>query len=316
MNRHTWSISAVTLLAAALTFFTVPAQATQSPQSAGATHAASPANELISTHRAPGITGSSAAAQLSARQTKAHRANHYAALQGAQGPAKSTAAAAIPRHQFWAVSPSGAPAPTGAYATHSVLPSFRTSHSPDVIYAPTLYPAGNACIENTTAYFTSKAEIWAWDWCNGQTVGKFTLMDSAFLSTYVQNGGYRVWIRQTDTTANTWEMLLYNFTTSAWDSYYTSSGQDPNNPSGTNVHGWDAFEVYSDTDPSTAQPYICADTQGLTFSASSMQQMENGVWHLLSPSDSTTYTPGIIFGCSNLTVAVVNPNYTWRVTNP
>ncbi|GAA1272130.1 hypothetical protein GCM10009646_69060 [Streptomyces aureus] len=35
---------------------------------------------------------------------------------------------------------------------------------------------------------------------------------------------------------------------------HTSGGYDPNNLSGTHVHGWDAFEVYSDTDPSTGQP--------------------------------------------------------------
>ncbi|MFE2736701.1 hypothetical protein [Streptomyces sp. NPDC059349] len=123
-------------------------------------------------------------------------------------------------------------------------------------------------------------------------------------------------MRKVDAAANTWEMLLYNFTTDAWDSYYTSSGHDPNNPSGTNVHGWDAFEVYSDTDPSTGRPYICADAAGLTFSASSVQQMESGIWHLLSPSGSTVYTPGAIFGCSSLNATIAAHTSTWRVTNP
>ncbi|MFE2736702.1 hypothetical protein [Streptomyces sp. NPDC059349] len=64
------------------------------------------------------------------------------------------------------------------------MPNESTSHSPDVIYAPTLYPAGNACIENTTAYVTNKADIWFGDWCNGQSIDKCMVMDLTFLSTY------------------------------------------------------------------------------------------------------------------------------------
>ncbi|MEU1707663.1 hypothetical protein ABZ478_20065 [Streptomyces sp. NPDC005706] len=198
-------------------------------------------------------------------------------------------------------------------------PDFRTSHAGDVIYAPTLYPAGNSCIENTTAYFHDKAEIWAWDWCNRQRVGKYTYMDSSFQSTYVRNRAYQVWIAKTDATKNTWQMRLYNYATSQWDTYYTSSGSNPNHPTGTNVDGWDAFEVYSATDPSTGRLNICADTVGRTFTATGVQQQEGGTWKLLSSSDSYIDAPatgGAIFGCTNLQASVTSPNSAWRVSNP
>ncbi|WP_405559569.1 hypothetical protein [Streptomyces sp. NBC_01180] len=280
-----------------------PPHATTGPAHAGA----------LSGHAVPGTTGRAAAHQLTQAQLADRRSTHHAAVR----PAAPPVAQLTDDHKFWAVYPTGASAPTGAFATHSVSPALRTSHAGDVIYAPTLYPAGNSCIENTTAYFHDKAEIWAWDWCNGQTVGKYTLMDSSFQSTYVRSGGYQVWIAKTDATENTWQMRLYNYTTSQWDTYYTSSGYDPNNnTTGTDVNGWDAFEVYSATDPSTGRPYICADTAGHSFTATGMQQQEGGSWKLLSSSDSTVSASGAIFDCANLRASFTSSDYAWRVSNP
>ncbi|GAB3975324.1 hypothetical protein GCM10029978_059170 [Actinoallomurus acanthiterrae] len=266
----------------------------------------------VSSHPVPGITGRAAANWLTPAQRAQFRSRH-ALWRGA--PTRHSPPSAVRAdddgHQFWAVYPTAGNNPTGVSATHSVLPNLRASNSSDVIYAPTMYPSGNACIEDTTAYLHDSAVIWAWDWCQSQTVGKLTVMDSAFQSTYVRDGAYRVMVDKTDAATNTWQMVLYNFTTSKWDPYFTSHG-----PNGVYNFGWDAFEVYSATNPSTGRPYICGDTAGSSFTASDIQQRENGTWKSLTGSDSTTDPTGTIFGCPSLHATFPTANSVWRVSNP
>jgi len=276
---------------------------------------AAPTTANISTHIVPGTTGAAAAKELSNAQVAAHRS--VAAVMSR--PKRSTQGGAAAQatdgqsHLAWGTMTQGTSAPTGMSATHSVAPSVRsTGEGSDVVYAPTMYPAGNACIEDTTAYGTNYAAIWAWDWCNGEHVGKYTSMDPSFLSTYTQNGAYQVSIIKTDAASNTWEMLLYNYQTSTWDPYYTSAGQTHT----TGSTGWDVFETYSDTNTTTSELDVCTDTAGSSFTASNIQQRENGTWKYLTSENSYQYAPaGAIFGCSTLNAGYDAVNYQWTVTN-
>lgn len=291
----------------------LPAGVTPASAAGAAHHAPNdpPSPAPHSSHLVPGVTGSAAAKLLTPAQRDDYMKQHYAHLK------QSTSASPAPVHQFWAIYPSGADTPTATDAHHSVTPSLRTSNSGDVVYAPTLYPAGNACIENTTAYENNQAVIWAWDWCNSYTVGKYTAMDANFQATYTKNGSYEVQISKTNTSTNQWTMWLFNYSTNQWDRYFDSAGYDKNNGTQSpNVGGWDAFEVYSANNPSTNQPYICADTANDSFSATQIWQLVNGSWKAPDNSDSTADANGAIFGCTHLNAKVTTANSAWTVSNP
>ena len=143
-----------------------------------------------------------------------------------------------------------------------IWPNLDVSVSADVIYAPTTYPAPEACIESTTAYEAQPwgLQIWAWDWCslnpNGK-VGKAVDVNAKFLRTYTRaaNGtrAYLVRVEETDVAKNEWTDYLYNYATKSWNVFYVSSGN-------ADIHertGWDAYETYSKIDKKTGRSFMC-----------------------------------------------------------
>ena len=317
---HWVSVATVGLLASLLSMPTAAAQSNHQASPRPAT-APQPNPADISTHTVPGVAGQTAALSLPEQQIAAFREHHtQPAGRPARGKAlQSSQATAQPLtfHSDWGVFPSGVTAPTGMMAVQSILPGFATSGG-DYLYAPTLYPAGNSCIEATTAYGGGGVQIWAWDWCNRQTLGKAATVNAAFIADYVQNGAYSIWISQTNAANNTWEMYLHNYATSAWDPFYTSSGHDPGNPPGTNSAGYDMFEVYTNTNSATGQLNICPQLAGLAFTSSSIEQQQAGIWTPLTAANvdpgSTSPPQSDLFGCTGLTAQYPTQYSQWQVT--
>lgn len=258
----------------------------------------------------PGLTGDAA---LKAAGPAAER---FLALRKGTGTAGAALDAQL--HTSWGIRMPFSGGSLGMRALQSVFSGAgTTTRGGDYVYAPTAIPAGGACIEMTTAYTPSGPRLWAWDWCGGRdTVGKLTVMDSAFLAKYTTtvNGrsAYNVDIHRTSASPNTWTALLFNYQTSVWDSYYTSSGTYdlPQFP-----FGWNMFEIYSSIEPATGVGYYCTDMNGRAFESSSIQLLVNNVWTAATPAnaptDSTTPPLGSRFQCPQLTFSVVHANDDW-----
>jgi hypothetical protein len=225
--------------------------------------------------------------------------------------------ATVPKktHAFWAIFPNG---DTGIEAEQVIWPSLVVSKTTTVIYAPTTYPAHDACIESTTAYEPKPygLQIWAWNWCasnpNGG-VGAAKKVDAAFLRDYTRASGaarqYNVRIEQTDASTNQWTDYLYNFTTASWDVFFVSEGAADTDESS----GWDAYETYSQIDPKTRTSYMCADVQTVGPIVSKLLRLRsNGVWKLADTSDSVVALENNFY-CP-LDFSVPHPNFEYSVS--
>lgn len=231
------------------------------------------------------------------------------------GPAPSAAQL----HDWWGTFPntnSGA----GGMATQSIDPNFRLSNSADVLYAPTMKPADGSCIEVVTVHTTAAPQIWAWDWCKSIAPGAEVTVDSTFLSKYTTTvNGRTVYTQrnvQTTKSNNTWTSYLYNYQTSSWDKLFSSSGTDQ---SGL-TYGWDMFEFYSNTNPSTGNTYVCGDIAkaGLVVESSNVQ-IETGTntWTSAN-SGNSTWMPSASpnptsYKCPSLVFTIVSSNNDWTV---
>jgi hypothetical protein len=223
-------------------------------------------------------------------------------------------------HTVWGAFPNNAS--NGAQATHTINPDIHIpSTDPDIIYAPTLDPSGKTCIEMTTYYWNGGNAVGAFDWCDPSPHFAATRgFDSTFMSTYTTTVGgrpaYKVRDIQTNATTNSWTAYLYNFTTNAWDPFYTSA----NTSKLSETHGgWDMFEVYTQYNSATGEGYYCADSTGSTWAASGIQIRFGTTWQTLTTSNSNIPAPSGVnsadFGCQNLTFTVVQPNSSWKVTH-
>ncbi|WP_433379025.1 hypothetical protein ACQPZX_12740 [Actinoplanes sp. CA-142083] len=210
------------------------------------------------------------------------------------------------------------PQAKGIRATHSVLTGAgTTTRGGEYIYSPTSLSPGGACIEMTTAYTPSGPLLWAWDWCGGNAgVGKAVSIGSSFLATYTTtvNGlpAYSFEVSQTNASTNAWTSYLYNFSTHAYETFYSSSGSYD---LGETWFGWDMFEIYSTINPSTGAGYYCAGMAGKSFDASSISVKLNGAWQTATPSNSYSYgnppPSGSSFQCPKLSFAMNSPNNWW-----
>jgi hypothetical protein len=268
------------------------------------------ANETTAAHEVPGLTGAAAlqAVGNAADRFRALTAARISLLTGTRAAKPALAAEEI--HDAWGtyfVDSAG----KGLTATHSV--QTITVHGGDVIYAPTALPPGGACTEITTAYTDGGAVLWAWDWCGGRdTIGKVVNLDSAFIAKYTTtvNGlpSYTMRETQTSTSNNAWTVYLYNYSTSAWDTFYATSGTKD-----IPAVSWDFFEIYSVDNPSTGVGYFCGDGAGKSFEASSIQVGKNDTWVAADDTNSDLGTPpaGSTFNCPSLTFTPVNQNDHW-----
>jgi hypothetical protein len=223
----------------------------------------------------PGRTGTAITA--SARAQSLHRERTLARLKSTAG--NSTKLDAV-EHPAAGVYFDGLTTSTGIRANHSVFygTGDRTI-STDVVYAPTVMPPSNACMEITTAYTPVRPVVWAWDWCaqGNSGVAKEISIDANFVATYTTpvNGlpAYSVDISKTDASNNTWTAYLYNFANGTWDTFWTRSGT-----SQIGSNGWDVFELYVTRNPSTGTGYFCTSMKGRTFEATAIQVKINGTW--------------------------------------
>ncbi|GAA1596357.1 hypothetical protein [Actinoplanes couchii] len=230
----------------------------------------------------PGRTGSAVTA--SARAQSLHRESTLARI-GAQSSGNATKEAV--EHPAAGVYFSGLTSSTGIRANHSVFYGAGDRTVPtDVLYAPTVMPPSNACIEITTAYTSRNPVVWAWDWCasGGSGVAKEVTINAGFVATYTTpvNGSpaYSVEISKTNASNNTWTAYLYNFATGTWDTFWTRAGT-----SQIGADGWDVFEPYVTRNPATGVGYYCTSMAGQRFEASKIQVKVNGAWADASSSN-------------------------------
>lgn len=232
------------------------------------------------------------------------RSGHDARTPSAAKPADTV-------HDFWGPEPKQGSV-DGNQATQSVNPELKLSVSGDVVYAPTLKPAGPSCVENVTAYQSGQApQFWAWDWCGSQGPAKTLTIDDSFLKTYTQqvNGhpAYSVQEVQTDSGSNAWTTYLYNYTTKTWESFFSSSGTDQSKLG----YGWDIFEIYA-----SPQPNYCDDMGSDVYESSSIQSRTGGAsgsWAAITADDSPINPGGGNYQCQGIQEEVLHANDHWVV---
>ena len=328
----------------------VPAMATTTAFSAphrtaapAASRPATPSSNAPHSGKAvPGVTGAAARQQdppvsASQRFNQLNTASHAAArassaTNSAAGPRlpAATASAAKPNalspwtgefHGYWGTFPSETI--YGAQATQSLEPGIvAPTTGSQFIYSPTLDPSGIDTIEMTTIYDGNGNYIGAWDWgAANPGFAKTAAINSTFLATYAtQVSGqyyYSVQNVQTDPAANTWTAYLYNYTTGAWDTFYSSSNTGKLSNSGG---GWDMDEVYTDYNTSTGEGDYCTLTNGDVFASTAIQyQLSSGsAWTPATTANSHTfsdYPRGSDLGCEGLSYSLPTANGTFQVTN-
>ncbi|MFI5916084.1 cellulose binding domain-containing protein [Dactylosporangium sp. NPDC051541] len=262
----------------------------------------------------PGLTG--AAAQAAAGAAGVHFRELAEQRQQRVAAAAQAQPLAAVLHEAWGTM-FQQPNNQGIRATHSVFTgSAAVTHGQDVVYSPTVMSPGGACMEMTTAYTSSGPVLWAWDWCGGNPgVGKLVNIDANFLATYTTsvNGyaAYRTDVHKTNASNNQWTGYLYNYKTSAWDTFYVDSGAyDLDSPG----FGWDIFEIYSERNPATNQAWYCGSMSGRKFEASSIEINLNGTWQAATSGNSfpsSTSANGSLLDCPALTFTMVTANSHW-----
>lgn len=332
-----------------------PAAATAAQPAAPAARAAAPAgrpaipspNAPHSGKVVPGVTGAAARKQdppasASQRYAQLNAASHAATARrgkASDGPASNIAGPKLPAAKAPAATPNALPPWSGAFhgywgtfpgetihgaqATQSLTPGIvaPTSGS-QFIYAPTLDPSSIDTIEMTTIYDAGGNYVGAWDWgAASPGFAKTATINSTFLATYATqvNGQYFYSVQnvQTDPTANTWTAYLYNYTTGAWDTFYSSSNAGELSNSGG---GWDMDEVYTDYDSSTGEGDYCPLTKGDVFESTGLQYQlsQGGSWTAATTANSSMNLPyprGADLGCDNSWYALPTPNSAWNVAN-
>jgi hypothetical protein len=232
-------------------------------------------------------------------------------------PSVATVTPKLKIHAFWAIWPRPN---TGVQADQRIWPILKISDVATVIYAPTLYPAGGACIESTTAYQPPPygLQIWAYNWCaHGQPNGKVGAsvdVNDAFLAKYTRTSGhvrhYLVRIKQTDAATNEWTDYLYNFKAARWNVFFVSKGTADI----SEYDGWDAYETYSKIDPTTDTSNMCADVHRVgAIVSNDLQVMNSGIWTFADAQNSFVAQEGE-FHCP-LDFAVPHANYEYAVSH-
>ena len=211
----------------------------------------------------------------------------------------------------------------GYYAAHTAVPTLELGpvQAAAFLYAPTAMNA-NTCLEWTTAYTRypgdtqSLRSAWVWDHCVLKGAATSIPMDSVFQTNYWRNYNgnnvYFVELLQSgvpDGTKNiTYDAMIYNWTTNAWDLSYEIT----NNLLADTLGGWAVHE--NDMQAANACPSLPA------IVADQIQVLLGGTWTLASASNSVSYAKGWCFTNtpppSTYNLQVLAPNYQWQVTTP
>ncbi|POM23038.1 hypothetical protein BTM25_52440 [Actinomadura rubteroloni] len=256
----------------------------------------------------PGATGKNAVKLAGAAGKKFAQERATAQRQG-----RVSAQAVL--HRDWGAYPP-VNASNGMMATQSILPD-KPIGGGDFLYAPTAKSTGHSCIELTTAYHGAGAVLWAWDWCGQPGAAKTVRMDAAFRATYTttvnSRPAYTMSQVRSNTARNTWTVYLYNYKTQSWDTFWSQSGTDKTNYS----FGWNTYEIWSNTNPSTGHGYFCDATRNTTIESSDIQ-IYAGKWTPATAANaplSSRPPAGSSYNCPTLNFAVVSPNNDWTATN-
>jgi hypothetical protein len=234
----------------------------------------------------------------------------------------STASTSTYEHQWWGIELStDGTTMTGEQATHTADADLRMTNDEDYLYSPTTKPRYGSCIEVTTAYTSTYAEVWAWDWCASDTgIGTRVNITGSWLADYSPStaggvGSYTLRIVQTNASANTWTAYLFNYATDNWDTFYTSSGTDQ----ATAEFGWDQFEYYSYLTTS-GDTYLCSGYAGHSTGSSGIEIRDaQGGWSPASTSNTLGVYPyssinGSTYYCPTLS-STDTPDNAWTVTD-
>jgi hypothetical protein len=254
-------------------------------------------------HVVPGLTGQAAQA------AGAVASEHFRQIREQAVPADTL-------HADWGMFPTSPP--LGAMATQSINPDVKLSSTGnETLYTPTMLPGPASCIELSTIDNSTGVQVGAWDWCaDAPNFKKIAVADSTFMSTYTATvhflKAYTARVVRTDAATNTWTASLYNQQTQAWDTFYTSSGTTKLT---TSWKGWDAWEIYSNVNPSTGKGYYCAEAKGTTFESNDLMFTFNGIdWKAARPANSQQVGPSANYNCPDLVFLVPTANSDFTTT--
>ncbi|HEX4062319.1 MAG TPA: carbohydrate-binding protein [Streptosporangiaceae bacterium] len=325
-RRRPLFVAGVLTAAAVTAALSVPAYAGTSGPTAAASRSAAPFSSATVSGRTVagalyGAAATHAAGAAASHFLKLHRqmvADVHAAKTKTEPQGVTHPVAAHKLHYWWGSFPDTNSGP-GVTATQSISQTLRLTDPSDILYAPTMTPANNSCIEVVTVHTTRTPQIWAWDWCEHIRPVAVVPVDAAFMKDYttIANGrtAYTTEDVQTNAKNNTWTAYLFNYVTGHWDRLYSQAGTDK---SGL-TFGWDMFEFYSSTNPSTGSTYVCGDLEnaGTQIESSNISIMHDGSWTPASSSDSS-WNPKLhpnpaAYKCPDIKFNTVQLNSDWMV---
>ena len=321
-RRRPLFVAGVLTAAAVTAALSLPAYAGTSGHPAAASRSAAPsASATVSGHIVAGALYGAAATRAAGTAAtdflKLHR-QMVADVHGTKTPAVTHPISDHKLHYWWGSFPDTKSGP-GVTATQSVSQTLRLTDPSDILYAPTMTPANHSCIEVVTVHTTHTPQIWAWDWCKYIRPVAVVPVNAAFMKDYttIANGrtAYTTKDVQTNAKTNNWTAYLFNYVTGHWDRLYSQSGSDE---SGL-TFGWDMFEFYSSTNPSTGSTYVCGDLQnaGTQIESSNISIMHDGSWTPANSSDSS-WNPELhpapaAYKCPDIKFNTVQLNSDWMV---
>lgn len=205
---------------------------------------------------------------------------------------------------------------TGVYAandaqTNVVIPDTAVGTT---IYAPTHMPAGNSCIETTTAHWRYAGQSSTthghgfWDHCVKKGWFTFEYMDATWRGKYVRSlDGEDRYYTQVDKSGSCWRGLLYNFTTGQWEEKVSPAVCG----SSTNTSGWTMWESHGLMDAAQVCPSFPA------IRASSVQIATSTGWVSLGTGNSSVLGPyGMCWTNGTYTFHVHAANSDWHAHTP
>lgn len=204
---------------------------------------------------------------------------------------------------------------TGVYAandaqTDLVIPDNAVGTT---IYAPTHMPAGNSCIETTTAHWRDTGQPSTthghgfWDHCFKKGWYTFEYMDATWKSKYVRTlDGEDRYYTQVDKSGNCWRGLLYNFTAGQWEEKVSPAVCGSSTQS-----GWTMWESHGLMDVAKVCPSFPS------IRASGIQILTSSGWVALGTGNSSVLGPyGMCWTNNTYAFHVHAANSDWHAHTP